>query len=152
MTLRARNSMPGSYKFTKELERTSDTRFKCWKFASSNSIRAVLLMTALVAKSEQQKKLHTHAPVTLINWNHDKTKPYCLEPRRLSLDENCAQRKAARRNGRRLSSFFFHGSLHYVTSHSRVTRVSLAFRAHLCAKRRSAWGGDRTHIYQPTLR
>ena len=65
MTLRARNRTLEFYEFTKELERTSDARFKGWKWPHQN--QSILLTTALVAKNEQQKKLHAHAPTTSVN-------------------------------------------------------------------------------------
>ena len=47
-----------------------------------------------------------------------------------------AHRKAGGKEKTGFASNFFppHGPLRFLTSHSRVTRVSLAFRARLCAK------------------
>ena len=94
--------------------------------------QSILLTTALVAKNEQQKKLHTRAPITLINWKHNKANPYCLEPRRLFLDENVFA-KTEGKEKKDVASLLSpsHGPLRYATSHSRVTWVS---RSILCEK------------------
>ena len=94
--------------------------------------QSILLTTALVAKNEQKKKLHTHAPITLINWKHNKANPYCLEPRRLFLDENVCAKKGGKEK-KDVASLLSpsHGPLRYATSHSRFTRVS---RSILCKK------------------
>ena len=94
--------------------------------------QSILVTTALVAKNEQQKKLHTHSPITLINWKHNKANSHCLEPKRLFLDEDVC----AKKGGKEKKDVAFllspsHGPLRYATSHSRVTRLS---RSILCEK------------------
>ena len=110
--------------------------------------QSILLTTALVAKNEQQKKLHTHAPITLINWKHNKANPYCLEPRRLFLDENVCAKKGGKEK-KDVASLLSpsNGPLRYATSHSRVTRVS---RSILCEKTKLLRRGQETFTNQPS--